>query len=125
MSWLQQLAEVYDHNELQVGQFEERRNQRITLLPVSHVMQSAQIEILVTPEGKFKSAKVINKENARTIVPATTSSANRSNASAPHFIHDKLQYVAGDYVNYGGPKKYQEHNRSEEHTSELQSRGHL
>src|SRR5690625_6945138 len=95
MSWLQQLAEVYDHNELQVGQFEERRNQRITLLPVSHVMQSAQIEILVTPEGKFKSAKVINKENARTIVPATTSSANRRDRKSTrlNYSHVAISYA--------------------------------
>ncbi|HLR52195.1 MAG TPA: type I-C CRISPR-associated protein Cas8c/Csd1 [Candidatus Avamphibacillus sp.] len=109
MSWLQELAKVYDHNAERVGKFEERRKQRITLLPVSHVMQSAQIEILVTSSGEFQNAKVIEKENARTIVPATTDSANRSNKSAPHYIHDKLQYVAGDYVDYGGPAKHKEH----------------
>lgn len=109
MSWMQQLSQVYENNKSQVGKFEERRKQRITLLPVSHVMQSAQIEILVTSDGTFKSAKVVEKENARTIVPATTSSANRSNTSAPHYIHDKLQYVAGDFVKYGGDPKYEEH----------------
>lgn len=109
MSWMQQLAEVYDHNKSQVGKFEERRKQRITLLPVSHIMQSAQIEILVTSDGEFKHAKVIDKENARTVVPATTASANRANTSAPHYIHDKLQYVAGDYIDYGGSPKHKVH----------------
>ncbi|WP_053217377.1 type I-C CRISPR-associated protein Cas8c/Csd1 [Virgibacillus senegalensis] len=109
MSWMQQLADVYKRNGSQVGKFEERRKQRITLLPVSHVMQSAQIEILITSEGEFKNAKVIDKENARTIVPATTASANRASTSAPHFLHDKLQYVAGDYVNYGGEAKRKGH----------------
>ena len=109
MSWMQQLVEVYDHNISQVGLFEEKRKQRITLLPVSHVMQNAQIEILVSKEGEFIDAKVIEKENARIIVPATTASANRANKSAPHFIHDKLQYVAGDYVKYGGSSKYKDH----------------
>lgn len=109
MSWMQQLNQVYDNNSSQVGRFEEKRKQRITLLPVSHVMQSAQIEILVTPAGDFKNAKVIDKENARTIVPATPASSNRSNTSAPHYIHDKLAYVAGDYVKYGGDSKYKEH----------------
>lgn len=109
MSWLQQLAEVYDHNDLQIGEFEERRNQRITLLPVSHVMQSAQIEVLLSRKGEFISAKVIDKENARTIVPATTGSANRASTSAPHYIHDKLAYTAGDYVKYGGNQKYEGH----------------
>ncbi|WP_153732964.1 type I-C CRISPR-associated protein Cas8c/Csd1 [Sporosarcina obsidiansis] len=111
MSWMKQLAEVYDHNVHQVGEFEERRKQRMTLLPVSHVMQSAQIAVLLTKEGEFHSAKVIEKENARTIVPATPNSANRSNSSAPHFIHDKLVYVAGDYVQFGGDVKFAEHHQ--------------
>ncbi|GFZ88627.1 type I-C CRISPR-associated protein Cas8c/Csd1 [Compostibacillus humi] len=111
MSWMQQLAEVYDNNHSHVGNFEERDNQRITLLPVSHVMQSAQIEILVTSDGDFVSAKVVEKEDARTIVPATTSSANRSSKSAPHYIHDKLFYVAADYVDYSGDIKREQHHK--------------
>ncbi len=109
MSWMEQLKQVYDNNNSQIGKFEERRNQRITLLPVSHVMQSAQIEILITNDGEFKSAKVIDKENARTIIPATTASANRANSSAPHYLHDKLEYVAGDYIKFGGTEKRKEH----------------
>src|SRR5699024_1206841 len=80
-------------------------------LPVSHVMQSAQIEVLINKDGEFVSAKVIEKENARTVVPATTRSANRANASAPHYIHDKLFYVAGDYVAYSGEKKREKHHQ--------------
>lgn len=105
MSWMQQLEKVYNENLNFVGEFEERRNQRITLLPVSHVMQSAQIEVLVSAEGDFVSAKVVEKEQARTIVPVTLSSANRTSTSAPHYLHDKLFYVAGDYVAYGGLEK--------------------
>jgi len=109
MSWMEELSRVYQHNQSLVGTFEDRRKQRITLLPVSHVMQSAQIEVLVTRDGEFYSAKVIEKENARTIVPATPGSANRSNAPAPHYLHDKLQYVSGDYVQYGGDPKQAGH----------------
>lgn len=111
MSWMQQLSKVYENNMDHVGEFEERQNQRITLLPVSHVMQSAQIEILINRDGEFVSAKVIEKENARTIVPATSASANRSNSSAPHYIHDKLFYVAGDYVAYTGENKREKHHQ--------------
>lgn len=103
---MQQLSEVYDHNIHRVGEFEERRNQRITLLPVAHMTQSAQIEINLTPDGEFMNAKVIDKEQARTIVPMTLSSANRSGAAIlPHYLHDKLFYVAGDYLAYGGEEK--------------------
>ncbi|MEK5231875.1 type I-C CRISPR-associated protein Cas8c/Csd1 [Lysinibacillus sp. FSL K6-0232] len=105
MNWMQQLEQVYSNNEKYVGEFEERYQQRITLLPVSHMMQNAQIEILLSPEGNFIEAKVVHKEHARTIVPVTLASANRTSASAPHFLHDKLAYVAGDYVAFGGNEK--------------------
>lgn len=110
MSWMQVLSKVYDNNDFQVGRFEVRRNQRMTLLPVSHVMQSAQIEILVSENGEFVSAKVVEKEDARTIVPVTLDSANRSGSKvAPHYLHDKLSYVAGDYVKYSGDTKREQH----------------
>lgn len=111
MSWMQVLANVYDHNIHRVGEFEERRNQRMTLLPVSHVMQNAQIEVLLTKEGEFHSAKVADKENSRIIVPATPKSANRANSSAPHVLHDKLVYTAGDYVQFTGKEKFAAHHQ--------------
>lgn len=104
MSWMQQLYQVYEHNEHLIGVFEERRNQRMTLLPIAHMLQNAQIQINLTPEGKFHNAKVI--ENERTIVPMSLNSANRAgSAIRPHYLHDKLFYVAGDYIEYGGNKK--------------------
>ena len=58
MSWMSQLAQVYDNNAHRVGQFEEVRKQRFTLLPVAHMTQSAQIEIVLSPDGEFIAAKV-------------------------------------------------------------------
>src|SRR5699024_8133368 len=47
--------------------------------------------------------------NARTIVPVTTDSANRSGSKiAPNYIHDKLEYVAGDFLDFGGEEKKKE-----------------
>lgn len=104
MSWMIQLYDVYQHNSHRVGVFEEKRNQRNTLLPTSHMYQSAQIQINITPDGNFLNAKVINNE--RTIVPMTLDSANRSGKTIrPHYLHDKLFYVAGDYLDYGGEEK--------------------
>ena len=79
MSWMKRLQDVYDNNISQVGNFVSRgEGQRFTLLPVSHVNQSAQIEVLLDREGNFFKAQVVPKEEARTIVPATLASANRS-----------------------------------------------
>lgn len=107
MSWMNRLYEVYENNQQQVGEFITRgEGQSFTLLPVSHVTQSAQIEIILDRDGNFFKGKVVPKENARTVVPATLDSANRAGAKvAPHFIHDKLFYVAGDYLKYGGAEK--------------------
>lgn len=91
----------------QVGEFESRgEGQRFTLLPVSHVTQSAQIEVILDREGNFFKADVVPKDKARTIVPATLDSANRAGSKvAAHFLHDKLFYTAGDYLKYGGAEK--------------------
>lgn len=107
MSWMKRLYDVYDNNISQVGTFKSRgEGQRFTLLPVSHVNQSAQIEVLLDREGNFFNAKVVAKEEARTIVPATLDSANRAGSKvAGHFLHDKLFYVAADYMKYGGQQK--------------------
>lgn len=101
---MQQLYDVYENNSHRIGIFEERRNQRMTLLPTAHMLQSAQIQINLNPDGTFLNAKVI--ENERTIVPMSLDSANRSgSAIRPHYLHDKLFYVAGDYIAYGGNEK--------------------
>lgn len=107
MSWMNRLYEVYENNAQEVGEFERRgEGQSFTLLPVSHVTQSAQIEVVLDHEGNLFRAKVIPKEEARTIVPATVDSANRAGAKvAAHYLHDKLFYVAGDYLKYGGAEK--------------------
>lgn len=107
MSWMKRLHEVYEYNIGEVGEFSfSSGGQSFTLLPISHVTQSAQIEITLDREGNFFDAKVVPKEEARTIVPATLDSANRSGSKvAAHFLHDKLFYVAGDYMKYGGEEK--------------------
>lgn len=107
MSWMNRLYDVYKNNMNEVGKFESRgEGERFTLLPVSHVTQSAQIEVKIDQKGNFYQASVVPKNKARTIVPATLDSANRSGSKvAAHYLHDKLFYVAGDYIKYGGESK--------------------
>lgn len=104
---MKRLYDVYENNLQEVGAFNfSRGNQSFTLLPTSHVTQNAQIEVVLDSEGKFYDAEVVSKERTSTIVPATLDSANRSGAKiAAHYIHDKLFYVAGDYMKYGGEEK--------------------
>jgi len=103
LSWLLDLYETYERNTHQVGKFDKRRDdQEFTLLPVSHTTQNAHIEVLVTENGEFHSAYVVEKTEANTLIPCTEDSANRTSSIAPYPLHDKLVYVAGDFQTFTG-----------------------
>lgn len=107
MSWLLDLYRTYESNLGQVGVLEKRRNdQEFTLLPISHTTQNAHIEVEVTEDGEFHSARVLQKSEASTLIPCTEDSASRAGAViAPYPLHDKLSYCAGDFAAYGGEIK--------------------
>ncbi|MFC7056454.1 type I-C CRISPR-associated protein Cas8c/Csd1 [Enterococcus alcedinis] len=105
MSWLNALYETYEANLDCVGELETVRGNEFTLMPISHTTQTAQLEVTITESGDFHSVQVLNKIS--TLIPVSDSSASRSGSKiAPHPLHDKLNYVAGDLVNYGGGKKH-------------------
>ncbi|MDC2867310.1 type I-C CRISPR-associated protein Cas8c/Csd1 [Bacillus sp. BP-3] len=109
MNWLLNLYETYQSNLDRIGKIEKKYNgQEYTLLPISHTTQTAHIEVSITEEGEFHSATIINKSDASTLIPCTEDSASRSNQIAPYPLHDKLSYVAGDFVTYGGKIKKEE-----------------
>ncbi|WP_100330628.1 type I-C CRISPR-associated protein Cas8c/Csd1 [Bacillus xiapuensis] len=110
MSWLLNLYETYEANLDQVGVIEKKYNDKeFTLLPISHTTQNAHIEVEITEDGEFHSAAVIDKSDASTLIPCTEESASRAGAKiAPYPLHDKLSYVAGDFVAYGGKIKKEE-----------------
>lgn len=114
MSWLLNLYQTYEANAGRVGKIEKnRKDQEFTLLPVAHTTQNAQIEVLVTEEGEFHSAKVLSKGELETLIPATEESASRAGSvNAPFPLHDKLSYVAGDFGIYGrNPKKIEHYGK--------------
>lgn len=98
MNWMARLYETYE----QGLQLELRDDER--LMPVSHTIQNAHINIVLDLAGNFLSAKVLEK--TQIMLPATEKSAGRSSGEAPHPLADKLQYVAGDYAEFGGVKKH-------------------
>ncbi|WP_138494921.1 type I-C CRISPR-associated protein Cas8c/Csd1 [Paenibacillus pinistramenti] len=104
MSWLLNLYKTYESNLDRVGEIEKKYNdQEFTLLPVSHTTQNAHIEVAVTQDGRFHSAKVVDKSDASTLIPCTEKSASRAGkVISPYPLHDKLVYVAGDYSEYAG-----------------------
>jgi len=97
MSWIQKLHDTYEASLGHEPDGSER------LLPVSHAYQQAHVEITLTVEGKFESARTIGK--VETAIPATEASAGRSGTKPPpHPLCDKIQYCASDYPAWGGQK---------------------
>lgn len=97
MSWAQELYQVYENN---YGKDD-------SLQPIFHAKKPVHIEVTLSEEGIFQSARLIeDKEDSVTIIPITKTSEGRtSSTSSPHAITDSLFYMAGDYKNYVSKKK--------------------
>ena len=101
MSWIQKLYETYDACKGNIGDV----NDEVFLLPIAHTTQNAQIQIVIDEQGNFLKASTVSKEDIQTIIPCTEKSAGRTSGLSPHPLSDKLQYIAKDYIEYGGDKK--------------------
>ena len=99
MSWMQKLYRTYEII-LEQGVTDDAE----PLTPVGHTIQNAHIVIVIDGQGNFQTARVMPPKTA-ILLPATESSENRTSGEAPHPLADKIQYVAKDYVDYGGEKK--------------------
>lgn len=97
MSWMAKLYETYEAGMALDLSDEE------PLMPISHTLQNAHINIVIDGDGNFKRASVLEK--TQIVLPATEKSAGRSSGEAPHPLADKIQYVAKDYASHGGLKK--------------------
>ena len=98
MSWLAKLYETYEIGlGLDLPETEK-------LMPISHTLQNAHINIVIDWAGNFKRASVLEKKQI--VLPATEQSAGRSGKiPPPHPLADKLQYVAKDYPDFGGTRR--------------------
>lgn len=109
MSWVERLKTTYDNctSEIGVEHRDEKGALKHILLPICHTSQNAQIEIILDGEGAFLRADIVPKNGSQqTVLPATEGSAGRSGSKvAPLSLGDKLQYIAGDYEQFGGKKK--------------------
>ena len=99
MSCMQKLYRTYE-SILEQGVTDDAE----PLTPVGHTIQNAHIIIVIDGQGNFQTARVMPPKTA-ILLPATESSENRTSGEAPHPLADKIQYVAKDYVDYGGEKK--------------------
>ena len=97
MSWIQKLYETY---ECSAGHEQDGSD---LLMPIAHTTQQVQIEIVLHADGTFKRAAVLDKNVCNTVIPCSEESGGRTGSKPTHHpLCDKLQYVAGDFVEFGG-----------------------
>lgn len=100
MNWIQSLYETYENCQNMLGYSSDTSR---PLLPICHITSQMHIEVVIDGKGNFRRAQIVDKDNSTTIIPATESSAGKAGIKPEcHPLSDKLQYLAGDFVDYGG-----------------------
>ncbi len=98
MGLLQAAYRTYENHAARAGVSEEGQE---ALLPLSHMVMKAQLEVSIAPEGVIQSARRVDKQEANTLIPATMKSANRvGDNDCAHPLSDQLRYLAP----FGGTK---------------------
>lgn len=100
MSWMAKLYETYPHIKV------EEKN---TPWPNAHIKKNAHIEVTITPDGEFVRAKILDGDDASTLIPVTEKSAARTGNIEPHPLCEELSYCAFDLT--GNFKKKDERNK--------------
>lgn len=93
---MQKAVETYDCHAALAGVPDAMRE---TLTPISHIVQNAQIEVTIDANGNFISAAAVVKDKkserdeTKTIIPATYKSSIRAKSPCAHPLSDKLSYL--------------------------------
>lgn len=108
MGWLERCYQVYEKNLPHVGKPSASIRygwDAPVLLPVAHTTQKVNVELILSEAGEFLTANVLCGKEMTTVIPCTEESLSRTSKAVPHPLVDKLQYIAGDYTEWGGSKK--------------------
>ncbi len=68
---------------------------RQTLTPIGHIVQKTQIEIVLRADGSFDHALGVDQKanDCKCIIPATETSASRTQKPVPHPLCEQLKYL--------------------------------
>ena len=91
MGLLQKAVETYDVHSSYIGKELEGHQM---LVPISHILARADLEITLEPSGHFSSARLVNKSEAKIPIPVTEESAGRTSGACAHPLCDQLCYLA-------------------------------
>ena len=73
------------------------------LVPVSHQIAKAEIEITLNADGQLMDARQVGKDEAAIIMPVTEASAGRTgDTSCAHPLCDQIRFLSPQY-----PQKYE------------------
>lgn len=93
MGLLQKAVETYDAMAYRAGTVYE--GEKEPLAPMSHKIAKSDIEITLNQSGCFISARAVDKDEPKIIIPVTEDSAGRTGSVArPHPLCDYLVYIA-------------------------------
>lgn len=100
MGLFQKAVETFDCHQHLAGISQAGRE---PLAPIAHWVTTANIEITINADGGFLSAKAVDKNEPKIIIPVTEASVGRTKAAAkaPHPLCDKLSY----FVPYNSEKR--------------------
>ncbi|HPS36027.1 MAG TPA: type I-C CRISPR-associated protein Cas8c/Csd1, partial [Oscillospiraceae bacterium] len=106
MGWMQRCLETYDNNAHMVGKIVADKE---PLAPMFFITQKAQIEVTLTEDGQFYGARLILKDEERTLIPATEDSEGRAGKTIfPHPLCDELRYIALGNETYPDHENYRD-----------------
>ncbi len=92
MGLLQMAYETYDKAEKDYAGI-LRSDMREPLAPISHAVTAAGVEVTVDQDGRFVQADIVDKDNAKTIIPVTEESVGRTSAPCAHPLCDQIAYL--------------------------------
>ena len=90
MGLLQKAVETYDANLSLAGVIQADHD---PLAPIGHTLTSASIEITLSAQGKWITARKVDKSEPKILIPVTEESNGRASAPAAHPLCDQLKYT--------------------------------
>lgn len=90
MSLLQKACETFDCHQVLAG---KEVKDHTTLAPISHLLTKAEIEITLDQNGVFVSARAVDRNEPKIIIPVTEESGGRTSSPCAHPLCDQLAYI--------------------------------
>lgn len=94
MGIMQKALETYQNFSSLAGEVPEEGH--AALATVSYTVRNADVEIKLNESSDFDSARLLEQNEKKTVIPVTEASSGRTSNAEPHPIFDQLVYLAQD-----------------------------